>query len=65
MKQWSDVLGLTTKKDTPNTPQSGYTQTIYGEGDAKTAQLVGYSASGVGHSVPIHEAVDMAFFGIA
>ncbi len=58
-------MGLTTKKDTANTPQSGYTQTIYGDGTATTAQLVGYSAQGVGHTVPIHESMDLAFFGIA
>ncbi|KAI0107912.1 carbohydrate esterase family 1 protein [Hypoxylon sp. NC0597] len=65
LKQWSNVLGLTTSKDTPNTPQSGYTQTIYGDGTTTTAQLVGYSAQGVGHSVPVHEPQDLAFFGIA
>lgn len=65
MKQWSNVLGLTEKKDAANTPQSGYTQTIYGNGTAETAQLVGYSAQGVGHTVPIHQAMDLAFFGIA
>ncbi len=64
MKQWSNVLGLTTKKDTANTPQSGYTQTIYGDGTQATAQLVGYSAQGVGHTVPVHESMDLAFFGI-
>ncbi|KAI1801288.1 carbohydrate esterase family 1 protein [Daldinia bambusicola] len=65
LKQWSNVLGLTTHKDTPNTPQSGYTQTIYGDGTATTAQLVGYSAQGVGHTVPIHLNDDIAFFGLA
>ncbi|KAI1281717.1 Alpha/Beta hydrolase protein [Xylaria sp. FL0933] len=65
MKQWSNVLGLTTSKDTANTPQSGYTMTIWGDGTATTAQLVGYSASGVGHTVPVHATMDLAFFGIA
>ncbi|KAI1391473.1 carbohydrate esterase family 1 protein [Hypoxylon trugodes] len=65
LKEWSNVLGLTTSADKTNTPQSGYTQTIYGDGDAATAQLVGYSAQGVGHTVPVHEAQDLAFFGIA
>ncbi|KAI0862520.1 putative Acetylxylan esterase A [Xylaria cubensis] len=64
MKQWSNVFGLTTSKDTANTPQSGYTMTIYGEGTATTAQLVGYSANGVGHTVPVHATMDLAFFGI-
>ncbi|KAF4625890.1 hypothetical protein G7Y89_g12272 [Cudoniella acicularis] len=65
MKQWSNVLKLTTSKNTANTPQSGYTQTIYGDGTAATAELVGYSAQGVGHTVPVHESMDLAFFGIA
>jgi hypothetical protein len=64
LKQWSDVLGLTAKADKINTPQSGYTQTIYGNGSAATAQLVGYSAQGVGHTVPQHPDMDIAFFGI-
>jgi len=64
LKEWSNVLGLTAKKDTANTPKSGWTQTIYGEGTATTAQLVGYSANGVGHSVPQQESMDLAFFGI-
>lgn len=58
-------MGLTTSKNATNTPQSGYTQTIYGDGTAATAQLVGYSAQGVGHTVPTHETMDLAFFGIA
>ena len=65
MKQWSNVLGLTTSKQVQNTPRSGYTQTIYGEGSSTTAQLVGYSGQGVGHSVPTNEAADIAFFGIS
>ncbi|KAK0730158.1 putative Acetylxylan esterase A [Lasiosphaeris hirsuta] len=64
LKEWSNVFGLTTSTNKTNTPQSGYTQTIYGEGTTTTAQLVGYSASGVGHSVPQHESMDLAFFGI-
>ncbi|KAH8884990.1 putative Acetylxylan esterase A [Thozetella sp. PMI_491] len=64
LKEWSNVMGLTSSKNTANTPQSGYTQTIYGDGTATTAQLVGYSAQGVGHTVPIHESMDMAFFGL-
>jgi acetylxylan esterase len=64
LKEWSNVLGLTTSKTASNNPQSGYTQTIYGDGTSTTAKLVGYSAQGVGHTVPIHEAMDIAFFGI-
>jgi len=65
LKQWSNVFGLTISKNTTNTPKSGWTQSIYGEGTATTAKLVGYSANGVGHSVPQQEAMDLAFFGIA
>jgi acetylxylan esterase len=65
LKEWSNVLNLTTSKQATNTPQSGYTQTIYGDGTTATAQLVGYSAQGVGHTVPVHETMDLAFFGIA
>jgi acetylxylan esterase len=57
-------MGLTTSKTASNTPQSGYTQTIYGDGTSATAMLVGYSAQGVGHTVPVHESMDLAFFGI-
>ncbi|KAI1175129.1 putative Acetylxylan esterase A [Nemania sp. FL0916] len=64
MKQWSNVFGLTTTKTAQNTPQSGYTQTIYGDGTTTTAQLVGYSANGVGHTVPVHATMDLDFFGI-
>lgn len=65
LKEWSNVLGLTTSKTAANNPQSGYTQTLYGDGTAATAELVGYSAQGVGHTVPEHETMDLAFFGIA
>ncbi len=64
MKQWANVMGLTASKNASNTPQSGYTQIIYGDGTATTAQLVGYSAQGVGHTVPVHQDMDLAFFGI-
>ena len=64
LKEWSDVMGISKTGDKANTPQSGYTQTIYGDGTTTTAQLVGYSAQGVGHTVPIHESMDLAFFGI-
>jgi acetylxylan esterase len=57
-------MNLTTSKTANNSPQSGYTQTIYGDGTAVTANLVGYSAQGVGHSVPQHPDMDIAFFGL-
>ncbi len=28
------------------------------------SEVIGYSAEGVGHTVPVHETIDLAFFGI-
>ncbi|KIM97854.1 carbohydrate esterase family 1 protein [Oidiodendron maius Zn] len=58
--QWSNVLGISFTKNNTNTPQSGYTQMVYGDG----TELIGYSALNVGHTVPVHETVDLAWFGI-
>jgi acetylxylan esterase len=62
IKEWTNVFGVsaTPVKTEQNTPQSGYTKTTYGDG-----VVVGYSGQGVGHTVPVHEALDLAFFGIA
>lgn len=59
--QWSNVLNLTLTSTVANSPQSGYTESIYGDG----TQLIGYSGAGVGHTVPVHETIDLAWFGIA
>jgi len=61
LKEWSNVFGVSFTKNVTNNPQSGYTQMVYGDG----TQVVGYSAQGVGHTVPIHETMDLAWFGIA
>ncbi|KAH6677561.1 putative Acetylxylan esterase A [Halenospora varia] len=61
LKQWSNVMGLTLKEDVANNPQSGYTKKVYGDG----TQLIGYSGQGVGHTVPVHESIDLAWFGIS
>ena len=60
MKQWSNVMNIPFTKNVTNNLQSGYTQLVYGDG----TKLVGYSAQGVGHTVPIHESVDLAWFGL-
>ncbi|KAK4210192.1 Alpha/Beta hydrolase protein [Rhypophila decipiens] len=60
MKQWSSLLSVPFSKNNTDTPQSGYTQMIYGDG----TKLVGYSARGVGHTVPVHEEDDLRWFGI-
>lgn len=61
LKEWSNVLDVPFSKNVSNTPQSSYTQMVYGDG----TKLIGYSAQGVGHTVPVHETVDLAWFGIA
>ncbi|KAF2874007.1 Alpha/Beta hydrolase protein [Massariosphaeria phaeospora] len=61
LKQWSGLLGVAFTKNTTNTPQSGYTQMVYGDG----TKLVGYSAQGVGHIVPVHDNDDLKWFGLA
>ena len=60
LAQWSTINGLELTASNPNTPQSGYTQLVYGDG----TQLVGYSAEGVGHTVPVNSALDMEWFGL-
>ncbi|KAK0715214.1 PHB depolymerase family esterase [Lasiosphaeris hirsuta] len=60
LKQWSAVLDVPFTKNNTNTPQSGYTQLVYGDG----TKLVGYSAKGVGHTVPAHEDSDLKWFGL-
>ncbi|KAK3935432.1 carbohydrate esterase family 1 protein [Diplogelasinospora grovesii] len=61
LKEWSTILGVTWTNDNTNTPQSGYTQIVSGDG----TKLVGYSARGVGHTVPVHEDADLKWFGIS
>ncbi|EKD16847.1 carbohydrate esterase family 1 protein [Drepanopeziza brunnea f. sp. 'multigermtubi' MB_m1] len=60
LKQWSNVLDVAFTKNTTDTPESGYTEMMYGDG----TKLLGYSAKGVGHTVPVHATVDLAWFGI-
>ncbi|KLO11340.1 alpha/beta-hydrolase [Schizopora paradoxa] len=60
IKEWTDVFGVSQTPQTTvqNDPQSGYTLTTYGP------NVVGFSAAGVGHTVPVHETIDLAWFGI-
>ncbi|KAF2466230.1 PHB depolymerase family esterase [Lindgomyces ingoldianus] len=60
LKEWSGLLGVTFAKNVTNTPQSGYTQMVYGDG----TKLLGYSCQGVGHTVPVHENDDLKWFGL-
>ncbi|KAK1725283.1 hypothetical protein CaCOL14_012980 [Colletotrichum acutatum] len=60
LKEWSTIHGVSFAKNNTNTPISGYTQMIYGDG----TKLVGYSAQGVGHTVPVQEDQDLKWFGL-
>ncbi|KAJ4471495.1 putative acetylxylan esterase [Lentinula aciculospora] len=58
IKEWTDVLGVSqtpTTTTTQNNPQSGYTKTTYG------SEVVGYSATRLSHTVPVHETVDLVY----
>jgi len=62
MKQWAGVFGYNYDKPEAtksNTPQSGYTTTVYGP------MVSGIYAQGVGHSVNMRGPDDMKFFGFA
>ncbi|KAG9230993.1 putative Acetylxylan esterase A [Amylocarpus encephaloides] len=61
LKQWSNIHDISLTSTKSNSPQGGYTQSTYGDG----SQLIGYSGQGVGHTVPIHEEMDLEWFGIA
>lgn len=60
LKEWGALLGVEFTKNVTDTPQKGYTQMVYGDG----TKLVAYSAEGVGHTVPVHEELDLKWFGI-
>ncbi|TDZ44944.1 Feruloyl esterase B [Colletotrichum trifolii] len=60
LKEWSAIHGVGFTKNSTNTPLSGYTQIVYGHG----TKLVGYSAQGVGHTVPVQEDLDLKWFGL-
>jgi acetylxylan esterase len=60
LKQWSALLGVGFARNETDTPEPGYTKMVYGDG----TRLVGYSARGVGHTVPVHETADLEWFGL-
>ncbi|EAA27827.1 carbohydrate esterase family 1 protein [Neurospora crassa] len=60
LKQWSTVLDVPFSKTQANAPDTGYTKIVYGDG----SKLVGYSAKGVGHTVPVHPEEDLKWFGL-
>ena len=56
VEQWTNVLGVsqTPAASYNNNPQTNYLKTVYGS--TTTPSVIGYYATGVGHTVPIHEA---------
>jgi acetylxylan esterase len=60
IKQWTNVFGLSQDPTTTteSDPEANYTKTTYGD------KVVGYSAEGVGHTVPVHASIDLEWFGL-
>lgn len=61
IKEWSTLLDVSYVKNVTSSPQSGYTQMVFGDG----TKYVAYSAEGVGHTVPCHATEDLKWFGIS
>jgi len=63
LKQWTNVHGLsiTPAQTLSNTPKSGWTKTVYGNG-----QVQGFSGQGSGHGLPESgtESTAIDFFGL-
>jgi len=61
-KQWTNIFGYsqTPTKAINNDPEPGYIHWIFGKGNVQT-----YAAPYLGHMVPTHETIDLAWFGIA
>jgi acetylxylan esterase len=60
LKQWSNVLGVTFAREQANSPQSGWTQRIYGDG----TKLQGFFGANVGHAPNVVPDNLLAWFGI-
>jgi acetylxylan esterase len=58
IKEWSTLHGVSLTSSQQSTPQPNYTTMIYGDG----TKFVAVSAAGVGHTVPVHEDDDFAWF---
>ncbi|KAG0653100.1 Ferulic acid esterase B [Hyphodiscus hymeniophilus] len=58
---WSSVLDVTFSNNITDSPSPGYTKMVYGDG----LKLVGVSAAGVGHTVPVDAVTDLSWFCIA
>lgn len=60
LKQWSAIHGVSNTQNITDTPVAGTTQIKFGDG----TRLVGYSVKDTGHTIPLHEDVDMEWFGL-
>lgn len=60
MLRCSNSGPIYTTSSSAKTSPTLYTQSIYRDG----TQVVGFSAAGVGHNVPIHESVELAYYGL-
>jgi acetylxylan esterase len=60
IKKWSGLDDVTWTKNLTTMPQGGYTLMVYGDGTKFTA----YSAVGVGHTVPVHQDLDLKWFAL-
>lgn len=61
LKQWSNVFNVSFSANITDSPISGYTKIVYGDG----SHLVGVSCANVGHTPPVRVADDLAWFGIS
>lgn len=62
--QWADVLNASVSAGQllANTPEAGYVRTLYGSGSELF--VISFNAQKLGHPVPVHESVDLDWFGI-
>lgn len=60
VEQWTTVLGVEETAREVDTPERRYTKIVFGDG----TRFVAYEAEGVGHTVPVHEELDLEWFGL-
>jgi acetylxylan esterase len=60
LEQWAAVFSVSFRKNVTDWPEIGYTKMVYGDG----RKLIGLSAEGAGHTVPVHQEEDLRWFGL-
>ena len=60
LKEWSDLLGVSFSYNLTDTPETGYTKIVYGDG----TKLFGVSELNVGHPVSCRAEDDLVWFDI-